>query len=487
MRRTILFSLILSFLFIASHGQNKWSHGRLMVSANGHYLQYEDGTPFFWLGDTGWELFHRLKLDEIKRYMDNRKQKGFDVIQAVILSEMDGLRNPDRYGDVPLIDMDPLKPNEKYFQFVDTVVKMAMSEGLFMGLLPTWGDKVTKLWGAGPVIFNPENAYKYGFWLGNRYKDFPNIIWILGGDRPPVNDSSDWRPVWRAMANGLIDGSGNKALIGYHPSGWQSSSKYLTNENWLNINMMQSGHGSGHDVPVWEWVAHDWSLHPVRPTLDAEPNYEDHPVNPWPTWDPANGYFRDYDVRKQTYRSVFSGACGVTYGNHSIWQFYQPGVNKINHVERYWIEALDRPGAYQVGYLRALIESRPQLTRIPDQTIIVKGQGEKGEHICATRDSAGSYLMVYIPVGKSITVSTKSINSSKISVWWFNPGTAEITKQGIVKRQEIMEFIPPVQGVGNDWVLVLDNPRFKYQIPVKKTDRMAGNPYLTVKTLTDGW
>jgi hypothetical protein len=94
---------------------------------------------------------------------------------------------------------------------------------LYIGLLPTWGDKVTLLWGTGPVIFNSENAYKYGLWMGLRYAKYSNIIWILGGDRPPVNDSSDWRPIWRSMAKGILEGTKNKALITYHPWGGDMS------------------------------------------------------------------------------------------------------------------------------------------------------------------------------------------------------------------------------------------------------------------------
>ena len=333
MKKAILITLI--FLIITSAiGQTNWQHGKLGVSANGHYLIYDDGTPFFWLGDTGWELFHRLKLKEIDSYLDNRQKKGFNVIQAVVLAEFNGLIKPNQYGETPLLNLNPETPNEKYFQFVDTVVRLASSKGLYMALLPTWGDKVTQLWGEGPVVFNPENAYTYGKWIGTRYKDNLNIIWILGGDRPPVKDSSDWRPVWRAMAKGILEGTNNSALITYHPSGGDmSTSQYIHKEAWLDLNMIQSGHGSGHDVPVWNLVQRDWNLVPVKPTLDAEPNYEDHPVNPWPTWKPENGYFREYDVRKQTYRSVFSGACGVTYGHHSVWQFRQ-SVEIISSVFR---------------------------------------------------------------------------------------------------------------------------------------------------------
>src|SRR5262250_1537284 len=90
MRR--LFYCFLSFFVFHTNSNAQWTHGRLTVTADGHFLQYEDGTPFFWLGDTGWELFHRLTKDEIARYLENRHQKGFTVIQAVILAEFSGLK-----------------------------------------------------------------------------------------------------------------------------------------------------------------------------------------------------------------------------------------------------------------------------------------------------------------------------------------------------------------------------------------------------------
>jgi len=468
MKKGIVLLLTCCFV-VCLNGQAGWKHGNLKVSTNGHSLQYEDGTAFFWLGDTAWELFHRLRIDEITTYLDNRQSKGFNVIQAAVLAEMDGLRKPNQYGDVPLLNLDPTRPNEKYFQLVDTVVKIAINRGLYIGLLPTWGDKVTKLWGEGPVVFNAENAYTYGLWISKRYKNYPNIIWILGGDRPAVKDSSDWRPIWRAMAKGILEGTENKAFITYHPWGSDmSTSQYIHNENWLHMNMIQSGHGSGHDVPIWNLIQRDLNLLPHKPTLDAEPNYEDHPVNPWPTWNPQNGYFRDYDVRKQCYRSVFAGACGVTYGHHSVWQFYSPKEEKINYPDRYWTEALNRPGAFQVGYLRKLIESRSPLNRIPDQTIIEKGQGEKGEFSCAFRDSVGSYMMIYIPFGKTITIKTSSIKADKLKVWWVNPRTAEVKSAGFYKKLDSMEFSTPTLGFGNDWVLIIDNPNFKYSKPVLK-------------------
>lgn len=462
-----LFICLLVFCFSFSHlsAQSLFTHGQLGISKDGHSLQFTDGTPFFWLGDTGWELFHRLTLEEIKQYLDNRAAKGFNVIQAVALAEFDGLRKPNQYGEVPFKNLDPTQPNENYFKIVDSAVHMARARNLFVGLLPTWGDKVTKLWGEGPVVFDSSNAYVYGKWIGNRYKKDSNIIWILGGDRPAVTDSNDWRPVWRAMAKGIIEATNHKCFITYHPwGGDNSTSQWIRNESWLDMNMFQSGHGGGHDVACWDLVKRDRAYLPVKPTLDAEPNYEDHPVNPWPKWNPDSGYYRDYDVRKQTYRSVFAGACGVTYGHHAVWQFMSAREEVINYPDRGWINAMDRPGAYQVGYLKKLIESRPMIGRTPDNNLILTGQGEKGEHMEAFRSNDNGYAMIYLPVGKPIIINTTNM-AKKLIAWWYNPKDGSAQRIGGFNKNSNASFTPPTTGVNNDWVLVIDDASKRFKEP----------------------
>jgi hypothetical protein len=431
--------------------------GKIIVSSNQVYLQYADGKPFFWLGDTGWELFHRLNLSEAEHYLENRRRKGFNVIQAVALAEFNGLTVPNRNGQVPFKNLDPDQPNESYFLFLDSVIQLAEDKQLYIGPLPTWGDKVTEKWGAGPVIFNELNAYKYAKWLAERYKDRPNIIWILGGDRPPQRDSADWTPIWRAMAKGILDVSKGNSFVTYHIwGGIKSTSHFIHHKPWLMMNTMQSGHGGGRDVPVWEMVSRELSILPRKPTLDMEPNYEDHPVNPWPVWNPQNGHFRDYDVRKQCFRSVFAGAAGLTYGHHSVWQFWSQREEKINYADRYWTEALDRLGAFQVGYLKSLILSRSPLNRVPDQSVILSGQGTNGEYAVATRDLSGTYIMVYLPIGKAVVISTEKLNSKNVSLTWFNPRTNECTKPLLIQTDGKITTIPPQTGGEHDWVLILD-------------------------------
>ena len=450
------------------------------VSANGHYLVTSDGKPFFWLADTAWELIHSTTPEEAQYYLQSRAQEGFTVIQAVVLGEMDGLNKPTPDGLRPFADNDPARPNAAYFDRVDFIVGEAERRGLHVALLPSWGDKLTAPWGLGPRIFTNDNlpaARAYGRFLANRLRAHRNVIWMLGGDRPArlkgLNNASalkagiapdaDWEPIWRAMAQGIKDGAVERPLVAYHPAGGEpSTSVVLPDAQWLDINGMQSGHGGGHDVPVWNWVARDFAIRPAKPTIDLEPNYEDHPVSPWPRWDASYGYFTDYDVRKQSYRSVFAGGAGVTYGHHSVWGFVGPRNDVINHAMMDWVTALQRPGARQVQFLKNLILSRPSLDRAADPGLIVAGQGAGNEHMVATGD--GSYAFVYFPMNDhTATIDLSRLRAPTVRAWWFDPRTGVGTLLGDIAGGKSREFKSPPQGP--DWVLVLDDAARHYAPP----------------------
>jgi len=445
--------------FVALTGRlaaTEFDHGDLKVSPNHRFLMYADGTPFFYLGDTAWELFHRLTIEESKRYLDDRAGKNFNVIQAVVLAEFDGLHTPNAEGDLPLIDDDPTRPNEAYFKHVDAVVDMARDRGMFIGMLPTWGDKVTKAWGVGPVIFNAANAREYGLFLGRRYRNQPNIIWILGGDR----DATDLVEVWSAMAAGLKEGDGGRHLITYHPSGEQSSSRWFRNEPWLDFNLMQSGHGRK-DGANFGMIEKDYQFTPVKPTIDGEHRYENHPVN----WKPEQlGWFDDYDARQASYWAVFAGAAGDTYGCNDIWQMKTPERKPLSLARGVWYESLNLPGAGQMQYLRRLMESRPYFSRVPDQGLIPDDPLEGADHLQATRGDG--YAFVYFPQSKAAVVRTDRVQGDKLHAWWYNPRNGEAASIGVFKKEQNRTFNPPGSyGRGNDWVLVLDDAAKRFGVP----------------------
>lgn len=474
------------FLLVLLFGTLKLA-AQIDVHRGQRYLETKDGKPFFWLGDTAWELFHRMTREDARAYLRLRRAQGYNVIQAVALAEEDGLGTPNRYGDVPLIDNDPTRwaitPGRRagradeydYWDHVDYVIKAAAREKLYIGLLPTWGDKVAHLWGVGPIIFNAENARAFGRMIGARYADQWNVIWILGGDRPAVyrgNDGQQYddRDIWRAMAAGIREGEGGRHhLMTYHPAGGpNSSSHYLHADAWVQMNAFQSGHGA-RETPAWEWVARDLALQPPKPTIDLEPCYEDHPVNPWDgKWTRAGrGYFDDYDVRARTYRSVFAGACGVTYGHHQIWQFvdssrYRP-VN-VGDTIIGWQRAMHAPGAYQMQHLKHLLLSRPYFSRVPDPGLLVTAAGsDYTDLVVATRDSLGTYAMVYLPQNRPVTIDLARLRGGHKQAWWYDPRTGEARTTTVTNHGGPATFTPPAEG--KDWVLVIDDAALRYSPP----------------------
>jgi len=438
-----------------------FTHGRLMVSENHRYLVFDDGTPFFYLGDTGWELFHRLTYAEAGKYFENRRQKGFTVIQAVILAELDGLNTPNRNGDKPLINNDPLRPNEAYFAFVDSLIRLAESKGLFIGLLPTWGDKVDRsTWGTGPLIFNPGNASGYGRFLGERYKNFKNIIWILGGDRSGGSNSAGTGnnfPVWDALGKSLRSVDPNH-LITYHPWGEKSSSEWFHNSDWLDFNMAQTGHGQ-RTYDIYRIIREDYGRMPAKPCMDGEPRYEDHPIN----WKPDSlGWFNEMHIRQAAYWNLFTGSHGHTYGCHPIWQMASPEREFVGFARHYWYDVLDLPGAWQMLNVRRLIESRPMLSRVPFQKLVVNPGDEYG-YIIATRGEG--YIMVYTPLGNDIELNGEELPAASYSVWWFDPRSGKSVQAGTAEKKPVLRFSPPSKGPGFDWILVLDEKDRGYPAP----------------------
>ena len=442
----------------------------LQVSPNGHYLQYVDGKPFFYLGDTAWELFHRLDREEADKYLDNRARKGYNVIQAVALSEVEGVDVPNAYGHKPLVERNPARPatkdgdNNDYWDHVDYIVKNANEKGMYVGLLPTWG----RWWKDNNPIFNEKNAEIYGKWIAERYHEH-DVIWILGGDRNPDNPQE--QAIIRAMARGIrsVD---KESLMTFHPTGWTSSSKWFHQDEWLNFNGRQSGHNQRYNSN--QQVMDDFFRNPAKPIMEIEPLYEDHPLE----FDPDNeGHSNAWDVRRVLYWSVFYGSAGVTYGHHSVWQMYdkEKGHGPINRPLMPWHKAIDQPAAGQAVYLRKLMESRPYFTRIPSPDFIVQDEvyssvpGAGRYRFVATMDSEGTYAMVYAPIGRSFSVKTNMLKAEKITAWWYCPRTGKATKIGkFVNDGKPHSFNPPMPGEAMDWVLVLDDAAKGYPKPGKR-------------------
>ncbi len=438
---------------------------RLQVSANGRYLADQHGRPFFYLGDTAWTLFKRLSHDELERYLHNRAAKGFNAIQAYVLR---GIDVPNLYGQLPLIDGDPTTPNDAFFQNVDYVIDRANELGFVIGAVATFGQHVSEgHLHLQEVIFHVENARVFGQFLGRRYRD-NCVIWYLGGDRAPT----ETQEIWAAMGLGLQEGSEGRHLVSYHGPGsleTPSSSYWLHEAPWLDFNTIQSGHGW--TVNCYDYVSHDYQLTPIKPTIDMEAGYENHPDFRLKTGKRIDAH----QVREFIYWDVLASAAGHGYGCQEIWSFYDEAITPflkeysfgpmVNwRFNTHWHYAMNLPGAYSVGLARKLFELRPWYRLVPDQSVIAEGQGEGEDHIQAAIAADGSFLLAYLPFGQPVAIHMERITGTEVRAFWYNPRDGRFIDIARYPNHGIVTFTPPTDFDRTDWVLVLDDAGRNYPV-----------------------
>ncbi|KAB7646270.1 glycoside hydrolase family 140 protein [Polymorphobacter fuscus] len=433
----------------------------LAVAPNGRFLVAGD-KPFFWLGDTGWLLLSRVDRAETETYLQTRKRQGFNVIQIMVLHTA---KTTGRNGAPALVDGDPARPRTTpgddpakpdaydYWDHLDWVATRAEQLGLYLALVPAWGDIAT-----GKVL-TTANAPAYGRFLAERYGRRPNIIWLNGGDtRSEVNTA-----VWDALGT-TIKSIAPKQLMTFHPIGRTDSSWQWHDAPWLDFNMLQSGHRSyaqeGPNAKAednWRYIAEDWARLPVKPTIDGEPSYENiphglHEKAPQPFW-------RAADARRYAWWAVMAGAFGHNYGENNVMQFFLPGADTRNfEADIPWQQALAAPrapGADQMQHVKALIESRPMLDRVPDQSLVTDN-GTRYDRVLASRGKAYAYAYSY--TGRPFTMRMGAIAGKDVRAAWFSPRDGTTTAIGTFPNSGVRRFDPPGETApGNDWVLVLDD------------------------------
>jgi hypothetical protein len=458
-----LYTICISFLLTAQSGysqsaeKTKGTLPKIIVSKNQHYFVTEDEKPFFWLGDTGWLAFGKLDRESINKYFQDRKTKGFNVVQVMVLHNINAV---NVYGDAALINEDVSKPlttagnnfNNKdeydYWDHVDFTLDVAQKNGIYVAMVPVWGTNVSK----GNKV-SKEQAEKYAKFLADRYKNRTNVIWLNGGD----THGNEFMDIWNAIGNTLKTNNPDQ-LVTFHPFGRTDSSENYHNASWLDFNMFQSGHRRYDQDSIktnfkednYKFVQRDLTLKPTKPTLDGEPSYEGIPHGLHDTLQPK---WTDNDVRRYGYWSVFAGAAGYTYGHNAVMQMFRKGDKPAYGNKELWNFAINAPGAGQMVYIKKLMLSFSYLERIPDQTLIAN-QGEKYDYLVATKGE--KYALIYTYNGRKVILNMGKIAGDKVNASWYNPRNGKETKIGIVDNRGTKEFQPSGDKKdGNDWVLIL--------------------------------
>ena len=423
-----------------------WEYGALEVSENRKYLKNGD-RPFFWMGDTAWLLFQKCSLQEARVYLENRKAKQFNVIQATLVHMV-------MEQQVVRTDFD----SEDYWKHCDEIVAMAEELGLYMGLLPAWGSLVKEKY------ITEENVERYADFLAARYGNRPNVIWLLGGDIR----GTDGLELYKKLGNRLKEKTENQ-LIGFHPFGRTSSSLWFHEEPWLDFNMFQSGHRRYDQVSLGEWddnngkegwfgednwkyVNRDHSYEEMKPTVDGEPSYEQIPQG---LHDPKEPFWQAADVRRYAYWSVLQGAMGHTYGDNAMMQFYNtPETPGSYGVKEVWTDALHHEGSCQMSHLVSLMTGIDFQSGKPEEGLLVGGQKEKYHRISIF--AGPEYVLCYTYLGEKFTLDLSRYEGKRLYASWFDPASGVFSPVGDIAAR-IQEFKPVKKySNGNDWVLKID-------------------------------
>jgi hypothetical protein len=421
----------------------------LKISSNGRYFTDQTGVPVLLHGDTAWSLIGELTREEATQYLDDCAARKFN---SLIVTLVDGhyVSNPpnNAYGVAPFTTPGKFStPNELYFQHADWVIQQAAARGIQILLAPVYLGCCSDGWFDQVRYNNTEQDMRtFGIWVGNRYKNTPNLMFHWGNDVFP-NQFSQVANKIRAMAEGLrsVDGV---HLTTYHA--YPEASAYnvwsFTQESWLDFNATYTYN------PVWQKCQADYGFSPTTPFILFESKYE----NEYGT--------TGKQQRVQAYQALLSGAAGQFYGNSPIWHMGVEGGS--------WQAALSNPGRVSLIHLRNLFESRTWSRLVPDfnRTVLTAGHSSGDDRATAAMTADGATLIVYAPSQRALTINLNALSGSNATAWWFNPRTGGVSTGMALTSTGSMSFTPPTN---DDWVLVIDDAARMLPAPGKRADYRA--------------
>ena len=399
--------------------------GPLRVSASGRYFTDQSGSPFFWLGDTQWELCRSLSLEDARTVLEDRRGKGFSVLQVMLTGVGDGTE-PNVAGHTPWVGDDPSTPDERYFEQVDAVLEVVRKSGLVVVLGVYHQLQESRIAAA--------NARAYARRIADRYREAPHLVWSM---YPRAEAGSV--PVVRELAAGLQEGDGGRHLITVHPDPSPASSSFLPRSEvgeWLAFHSIQTWADTHLIVPM---VTHDYQIEPAKPVVMAEGAYEggeEYGFEVSPLW-----------VRRQAYWTVLAGG-HHSYGHNDLWRL-RPG----------WREALDAPGAAQLTILSEVLTARREWwDLVPDPSLIAGPARQPAQDpnlTIAARSGSGDWALVYLGDGGVVSVDVSRIGSpGTLAVSWLNPVNGEALAVGTVSSAGVEEFRAPTHW--EDALLLLE-------------------------------
>jgi hypothetical protein len=412
----------------------------LKISDNKRYLVGQGGTPFFWSGEAAWSLIAQVSKEDAVLYLSDRAQKGFNVVMVNLIEHAFCTNPPSNYyGDRPFTGTAFITPNEAYFAHADYVINQAAQRGFVVLLFPLYlgygcGNEG---WCNDVKAASTPAMRAWGQYVGNRYKNFDNIVWCIGGDTDPtpVKDKV------REFVKGILDND-TRHLITAHNDNTPAIYRW-PGESWLNVN-----NAYAYDPPsLISQFQSAYQHSPVMPFFLIESTYEN-----------EHGATTQ-QLRAQAYWAVLSGGFGHIFGNCPIWHFGSSGdwCGSTN-----WKGQLNSSGSVSMMYVQSLFMSRDWYLLVPDFNHSVMPAGWEPGDATAARTSDGHTVIAYLPDRRQVTMDLSKISGMGARYWWYKPSDGSVSGGAVIPISGAHQFTPPANG---DWVLVIDDSSLNLPAP----------------------
>ncbi len=407
----------------------------LRVEPSGRFLTDNSGTPFLVNGDAAYSMIAQLSFTQDSAYLSDRASRGFNAIIANLIEHRFSDSAPNNHYNIPpFTGATFTTPNEAYFALADSMIDQAAALGLCVFLYPLYlGSDPTQGW-QNEVSSAPYSAMgAWGQYVGNRYKNRPNIVWVIGGDIDP----SPWRGKVDSFVSALKAADNtyrNRPITALARRGGAASTYYP--ESWLSLNDIY--------VSISNLITYSDAsrvLVPARPSLLLEGDYEN-----------DNNSVNAQGCRQQAYWGILRGQCGNFFGNCPIWSSgssTDPDCSFAN-----WTSAWSSAGSQSMTYFKNLFASRSWYTLTPDTggLVLTSGQSSGSDLAVCASASDSSSILAYLPSSRTVTINPAAISGAQVHAQWYDPSAGVYSEIGTISKTS-QSFTPPGAG---DWVLVLD-------------------------------
>lgn len=416
------------------------------VSADGRYFLDQNGNPLLIRGDSPWAGMTRWSPEQAELYFTNRETRGFNAsIVSLVGAVANGGPSDDGAtfdGLVPFVDGVVTHWNERYWQRVDTILRSACAHGNTIFLYPMDGWNVDKVFSGVDV----DEARRFGAMVARRYANFPNLVWMTGGDFFARDQHAN--EVFAAMLDGIRSTGNDKPFsiqLGYHKSLSTDSPFWQSRVDWNFVYTYQ---------PTYKAVSDAYRRvggRDPRPALFGEANYEgeNNQENTPPTTNET--------LRRQVLWALTSGSPGDFFGSDD-WEFH-PG----------WEARLDTPAVAQLQKIRDFFAARSWWTLVPDDDdpLVTADRGTRltedaeldvldNDYATAARSADGTWGIVYVPTGRTLTLDLARF-APPVTIAWIDP--ADTSRPPVPTVADGGKVTTP--GVnsdgGSDWLLLIES------------------------------